>query len=640
MSRAAMTRGDAVVGKGIRARTKSGQVTLAAAINQPAIALTLGVAAYAYATGQWWRSLTLPLIAAASAFDLSRLSWDPRSEGPIAPPGQLAVRGNLLWLFSSVSLVLLPTGWPLLPGSLAVSALLLVIVRARVLQWEPIAARHAPGRRLLRSLERMRAERLGAALQVSLVAIGATALGLGVPAALYATALALVGVALCSHGDRARDALEVAARRALAGLFLSGGPWDPRLADAGTAPVTVRAVRGHLLEVAGPLTPAWQSDQTARLRVAVAERLSRWGDFEVAVDPVDRCWRAAPMATPPAVPWSSLIPNAAKVSHTMHTVPVGINLATKATWTMALAQQHLLVGGVPGSGKSAFLNCLLASLAGLPEVQIVAIDRKRGVEFAPWAPRLARLATNLTEAEVLLGDLRRLVDKRYDWLAEQGARNAWEPPFYGCPEVAPLVVVIDEAQLVLASAGPDDKQSAAARVTAVTELVLLARAVGVVIIIATQKPLASAIPTDIRDNVQVRLAFATTTDASTDVILGSGSAAAGADPKRFNRPTHRGCGLVASEGVAGWREVRSGFLTDDEVVRVAAATAHLRSDPWAALGLSSMLKAPAAGPVPPAQVKGGSTVAAKPVALVKKPAPAVVDEESSKPATDALSEFE
>lgn len=263
-------------------------------------------------------------------------------------------------------------------------------------------------------------------------------------------------------------------------------------------------------------------------------------------------------------------------------LPMGVDLDDGSLWTQSLQERHVLAGGVPGAGKSAYLNALVALCAALPEVQVAAIDRKKGAEFKPWLPRLCRLATTLEEAGELLDDVRRLVDARYDVLAEQGRRNAWEEDVYGDPRISPLVLVVDELQLILAPASraKEDRDAAAQREAALTELVLLARAAGVVIVLATQRPLAEAVPTNIRDNVQSRVAFATTTDVSTDVILGQGAAKLGANPKKFNKPGWAGCATTAEEGREGFRDVRVVYMTDQDVRGRAATTAHLRDDPW------------------------------------------------------------
>lgn len=263
-------------------------------------------------------------------------------------------------------------------------------------------------------------------------------------------------------------------------------------------------------------------------------------------------------------------------------LPMGLDVDTGDVWTLSLWERHLLMGGVPGAGKSAGLNTLIALLAALPEVQVAGVDRKRGAEFLPWAPRMCRLATTLDEAEQLLRDVTALVDARYEFLTANGLRSAWGAEVYGDPRVAPLIVVVDELQLVLAAAGParEDKAAAHERVRLLTELVLLARAAGVLLVVATQKPLADAIPTSIRDNVQTRVSFAVTTSAMADVILGAGSTQQGADPQRWNRPGMQGCATVAEEGSQAFRSVRCVYMTDADVAARAAATAHLRDDPW------------------------------------------------------------
>src|SRR5262249_24202274 len=71
---------------------------------------------------------------------------------------------------------------------------------------------------------------------------------------------------------------------------------------------------------------------------------------------------------------------------------------------MLLLRRHALFGGGTGSGKSGGLNVLMGNLAACADVVIWAIDLKRGMELAPWASCIARLATTPSEARALLAD--------------------------------------------------------------------------------------------------------------------------------------------------------------------------------------------------------------------------------------------
>ncbi|MFI6879658.1 FtsK/SpoIIIE domain-containing protein [Streptomyces sp. NPDC050400] len=159
------------------------------------------------------------------------------------------------------------------------------------------------------------------------------------------------------------------------------------------------------------------------------------------------------------------------------------------------AVPHELVLGATLSGKSMFLRNLLAGLAAQP-VALVGIDCKRGVELAPFAPRLSALATDADEAAELLPVLVREMEDRYDLIkARQGiapgtpdeeiTSDVWGLPDDERP--VPIVLFVDEvAELFLVTSRKDEDR----RDEMVTQLIRLAqlgRAAGIYLEICGQR---------------------------------------------------------------------------------------------------------------------------------------------------------
>ena len=87
-------------------------------------------------------------------------------------------------------------------------------------------------------------------------------------------------------------------------------------------------------------------------------------------------------------------------------------------------RRHGLFGGVSGSGKSGLLNVLMANLSACTDVVIWAVDLKKGMELAPWASCIDRLATRPAEARALLRDAVAILEARAAKLARSGQRAA------------------------------------------------------------------------------------------------------------------------------------------------------------------------------------------------------------------------
>lgn len=253
-------------------------------------------------------------------------------------------------------------------------------------------------------------------------------------------------------------------------------------------------------------------------------------------------------------------------------------------WMLDLRQANVTVGGVPGSGKSGWVNLLLGHLAFLPAVRGAVVDLKFGVEAEPWRARVAEIVDNPADAVALVDRLLCITEKRYGHMRSHHVRNAWTTPGYLDVERPVVVVVFDEIADLFPTATREEKERTALVTSRLRQLVSLGRAAGVVTVLCTQKPTADSLPTAIRDLTTLRVCFKTTTAAQTDAVLGDGWRESGLNPAAFDAVTQRGC-AIATDHTGQLVACRTALLTDAAIAEIVARTAHLRRrlpDPEAA----------------------------------------------------------
>ena len=181
---------------------------------------------------------------------------------------------------------------------------------------------------------------------------------------------------------------------------------------------------------------------------------------------------------------------------------------------------HLLVAGATGQGKSVGLNVMLMSLLHKKtpeELKLVLIDPKK-VELSVYSKLAGSylahpVITEVEEAQNVLTALCNIMDERYDLVSSAGKRNIKEYNSLSIVEPLPyIVVVIDEYGDLVMQAGREMER-------AICRLAQKARAVGIHLIISTQRPSATVVTGNIKANFPVRIAFRTTTGTDSRVIL-------------------------------------------------------------------------------------------------------------------------
>lgn len=180
--------------------------------------------------------------------------------------------------------------------------------------------------------------------------------------------------------------------------------------------------------------------------------------------------------------------------------------------------RHLLIAGSTGSGKSVFLNCILITFIlymNPNELALYLIDPKM-VELSPYEglPHVQKVITNMREAESLLFKLTVEMDKRYELLKASRYRDVASYNKNNEIKIPYIVVVVDEyADLAETSPGVEDH---------INRLGAKARAAGIHLIIATQRPSSDILDGAIKANLPARISFKLQTSSDYTTVFGTG----------------------------------------------------------------------------------------------------------------------
>jgi S-DNA-T family DNA segregation ATPase FtsK/SpoIIIE len=196
---------------------------------------------------------------------------------------------------------------------------------------------------------------------------------------------------------------------------------------------------------------------------------------------------------------------------------LGRDVAGKAVVADLERMPHLLIAGATGAGKSVCLNSLVASLLCQytpDELQLVMIDPKR-VEMAGFADLPHLRLPVIAEMEQVIGALKWVVvemERRYTLFAQHGARNLAAYNRSGLERLPRVVVLIDELADMMMTAADEVER-------ALCRLAQLARATGIHLVVATQRPSVDVLTGLIKANFPTRLAFAVASQTDSRVVL-------------------------------------------------------------------------------------------------------------------------
>ena len=224
---------------------------------------------------------------------------------------------------------------------------------------------------------------------------------------------------------------------------------------------------------------------------------------------------------------------------------------------------HLLIAGSTGSGKSVAVNTLIGSLLYrfLPtDLRFLMIDPKM-VELTPFdgIPHLLRpVVTNPNDAAGVLLGLVAHMERRYKMMSKIGAKNLdqynQKARTLDMPELPFIIIIIDElADLMITS--PKEVESAIMR------LAQMARATGMHLVLATQRPSVDILTSLIKVNVPARVAFAVSSGHDSRTIL---------DTMGAERLTGMGDMLFYQPGLAKPTRLQGPFISEDEIFTLAS----------------------------------------------------------------------
>ena len=222
---------------------------------------------------------------------------------------------------------------------------------------------------------------------------------------------------------------------------------------------------------------------------------------------------------------------------------------------------HVLVAGTTGSGKSGCINAILTSIlmhASPNEVRLVLVDPKR-VELNHYerVPHLLTpVVTNPRMAANVLANLIGEMESRYGVMSEARARNLVElnrvRKKKGEPPLPHILCVIDELADLMMVAPAEVEDS-------IIRLAQKARAIGIHLVLATQRPSTDVITGTIKVNIPSRIAFAVASQVDSRVILDSGGA---------ETLLGQGDMLFRPVGTSKMNRIQGAFVTEDEIAKV------------------------------------------------------------------------
>jgi S-DNA-T family DNA segregation ATPase FtsK/SpoIIIE len=242
---------------------------------------------------------------------------------------------------------------------------------------------------------------------------------------------------------------------------------------------------------------------------------------------------------------------------------IGRDIAGEAVIGVLDKMPHLLIAGATGSGKSVMINTLLSSLLyrnSPSDLKLILVDPKQ-VELTPYNDIPHLLTPVIVEPEKCISALKWAVnemERRYSLLAEEKVRNIAGYNDMKKEERMPyIVIVIDELADLMMMAARDVE-------ALIVRLAQKARAVGIHLVLATQRPSVDVITGLIKANVPARIAFTVASQVDSRTILDQGGA---------EKLLGKGDMLLLTPEFNKPKRIQGAFVDDPEVVKISD---HLR----------------------------------------------------------------
>ncbi len=251
---------------------------------------------------------------------------------------------------------------------------------------------------------------------------------------------------------------------------------------------------------------------------------------------------------------------------TLLAVGLGKDIMGKVKWCEINATPHLLVAGSTGSGKSVCINCIIASIlmrSRPDQVKLVLVDPKK-VEFSMYdgVPHLlSPVVTDAKKASIALKNIVGEMERRYELLEHTKNKNITgynkfcetHPEYKKLPYI---VVIIDElADLMLVAA--KEVEDSIMRITQ------MARAAGIHLIVATQRPSTDIITGVVKANIPSRISFAVSSQIDSRTILDMGGA---------EKLLGKGDMLFLPMGESIPMRVQGAFVSEEEIEKLVNYT--------------------------------------------------------------------
>lgn len=238
-------------------------------------------------------------------------------------------------------------------------------------------------------------------------------------------------------------------------------------------------------------------------------------------------------------------------------IALGVDTEGKAHQADILKMQHVLVAGSTGSGKSAFINSAITSILmnyKPNEVKLILIDPKR-VELNQYAgiPHLLLpIVNDPKEASDVLNKLVGEMERRYNVLSESKVKNIEEYNKHASKKMPYIVCIIDELADLMQVAGKEVEGS-------IQRITQLARAAGIHLVVATQRPSVDVVTGTIKSNIPSRISFAMASGTDSRTIL---------DQNGAEKLLGKGDMLYKPVGASNAKRLQGAFVTEEEVERI------------------------------------------------------------------------
>jgi DNA segregation ATPase FtsK/SpoIIIE-like protein len=243
-------------------------------------------------------------------------------------------------------------------------------------------------------------------------------------------------------------------------------------------------------------------------------------------------------------------------------IMLGVDEVLEVRWANIL-NEHYTVGGLTGAGKSEWLRFLIKQLAVRTDTALLLGDGKMD-EFPAWKPRASCLALGPAACRQMI-----------EWVAEETVRRYsalvdlkdWKPRSFRVGVDGPhIVVILDEVHTLFKAKGAEAFKEK------FHDVMTMARAAAITVVLSTQRPSAGTIPPDIRDNTTISVGFRTRNHIHTEMLFGDASV-----------PAHRDLRLPGqcyaqwpAATPPGYVRLRGPRDPKDSILDVRDATRHLR----------------------------------------------------------------